>query len=207
MLSKETLEMLQDERVKKRIQNIATMLKLKFVKIIEDKFHNDTLKFKNWLKQFGIYAKNAKNRSLSKEEAKNFAIMRKNFNLWFGVKRDELRKLNTQFRYKGKITRISSELLDFSLRNYFNLKVLNAGKNINTNEHWTKKYIPESRFFESVFNKHHHTEKPAVAKEEELTVENKTSNECTEEIFENCELSDAELSNAEMADLVKDVDI
>ena len=146
--------MLKDERVKTRIQNIAEMLEKKFASMIEFNFHNEIGKFKSWWMKLGIYAKKAKSRKLNKEEAKEFVIMRKNLNKWLGVSRDDIRKLNTQFRYNGKVVRVPVELLDYVLRSHFNLKALNAGKSFNKNEHWTKKYIPDSKHFESVWKKH-----------------------------------------------------
>ena len=152
-------EMLKDERVKTRIKNIAEMLEKKFAKMIEVNFHNEIGKFKSWWMKLGIYAKKAKSydgkaNGLKKEEAEDFAIMRKNLNKWLGVSRDDIRKLNTQFRYNGKVVRVPMELLDYVLKTHFNFKVLNAGKSINNNEHWTKKYIPVSKHFESVWKKH-----------------------------------------------------
>lgn len=146
--------MLKDERVKTRIQNIAEMLEKKFASMIEFNFHNEIGKFKSWWMKLGIYAKKAKSRKLNKEEAKEFVIMRKNLNKWLGVCRDDIRKFNTQFRYNGKVVRVPVELLDYVLRSHFNLKALNAGKSFNKNEHWTKKYIPDSKHFESVWKKH-----------------------------------------------------
>ena len=151
--------MLKDKRVKARIQNIAEMLEKKFTNMIELNFHNEIGKFKSWWMKLGIYAKKAKSydgkaNGLKKEEAEDFAIMRKNLNKWLGVCRDDIRKFNTQFRYNGKVVRVPVELLDYVLMSHFNLKALNAGKSFNNNEHWTKKYIPDSKHFESVWKKH-----------------------------------------------------
>ena len=130
------------------------MLEKKFAKMIEVNFHNEIGKFKYWWMKLGIYAKKAKSRILNKEEAKDFAIMRNNLNKWLGVSWSEIRKLNTQFRYNGKVVRVPVDLLDYVLKSHFNLKALNAGKSFNNNEHWTKKYIPDSKHFESVWKKH-----------------------------------------------------
>ena len=87
------------------------MLEKKFAKMIEDNFHNEIGKFISWWKKLGIYANKAKSydgkaNGLKKEEAKDFAIMRNSLNKWLGVSRDDIRKLNTQFRCKGKVVRV-----------------------------------------------------------------------------------------------------
>lgn len=189
------------------------MLEKKFAKMIEVNFHNEIGKFISWWKKLGIYAKKAKSydgkaNGLKKEEAKDFAIMRNNLNKWLGVRWNEIRKLNTQFRYNGKVVRVPIELLDYVLRTNFNLKALNAGKSINTNEHWTKKYIPYSKHFESVWKKH----QKAVAyanqpKVEQKTVEQKTLEQKTVEqnVASETAASDDGISDEELCDLVKDI--
>ena len=175
MIDTTYFEMLKDERVKTRIQNIAEMLEKKFAKMIEVNFHNEIGKFNSWWMKLGIYAKKAKSydgkaNGLKKEEAKDFAMMRNNLNKWLGVRWNEIRKLNTQFRYNGKVVRVPIELLDYVLKTHFNLKALNAGKSIDNNEHWTKKYIPYPNHFESVWKKH----QKAVAYANQPKVEQKT---------------------------------
>ena len=203
MIDATQFEMLKDERVKARIKNIAEMLEKKFAEMIEVNFHNEIGKFISWWKKLGIYAKKARHydgkaNGLKKEEAEDFAIMRNSLNKWLGVSRDDIRKLNTQFRCNGKVVRVPIELLDYVLRTNYNLKALNAGKSISTNEHWTKKYIPYSKHFESVWKKH----QKAVAyanqpKVEQKTVEQNVASETAE--------SDDDISDEELCDLVKDI--
>ena len=204
-------EMLKDERVKARIKNIAEMLEEKFAKMIEVSFHNEIGKFSSWWMKLGIYANKAKSydgkaNGLKKEEAKDFAIMRNNLNKWLGVSRDDIRKLNTQFRYNGKAVRVPIELLDYALKTNFNLKALNAGKSINNNEHWTKKYIPYSKHFESVWKKH----QKAVAyanqqKVEQNAFEQKTVVQNVVNVALETAASDDGISDKELYDLVKDI--
>ena len=204
-------EMLKDERVKARIKNIAEMLEEKFAKMIEVSFHNEIGKFSSWWMKLGIYANKAKSydgkaNGLKKEEAKDFAIMRNNLNKWLGVSRDDIRKLNTQFRYNGKVVRVPIELLDYVLKTHFNLKALNAGKSINNNEHWTKKYIPYSKHFESVWKKH----QKAVAyanqqKVEQNAFEQKTVVQNVVNVALETAASDDGISDKELYDLVKDI--
>ena len=206
MIDTTDFEMLKDERVKTRIQNIAEMLEKKFAKTIEDNFHNEIGKFKSWWKKLGIYAKKAKSydgkaNGLKKEEAKDFAMMRNNLNKWLGVSWSEIRKLNTQFRYNGKAVRVPIELLDYVLRTNFNLKALNSGKSIDTNEHWTKKYIPYSKHFESVWEKH----QKAVAYVNQPEVEQKTVEQNAVNVASETAASDAEISDEEADELVKDL--
>ena len=92
------------------------------------------------------------------------------------------------------------------LRTHFNLKALNAGKSINNNEHWTKKYIPYSKHFESVWKKH----QKAVAyvnqpKVEQKTVVQKTVEQNVVNVASETAASDAEISDKEIYDLVKDL--
>ena len=211
MIDTTDFEMLKDERVKTRIQNIAEMLEKKFAKMIEDNFHNEIGKFKSWWKKLGIYAKKAKSydgkaNGLKKEEAKDFAMMRNNLNKWLGVSWSEIRKLNTQFRYNGKAVRVPIELLDYVLRTNFNLKALNAGKSIDTNEHWTKKYIPYSKHFESVWEKH----QKAVAyvnqpKVEQNTVEQNTVVQNAVNVASETAASDVGISDKEIYELIRDL--
>lgn len=189
------------------------MLEKKFAKMIEVNFHNEIGKFKSWWMKLGIYAKKAKSydgkaNGLKKEEAKDFAIMRNNLNKWLGVSRDDIRKLNTQFRYNGKVVRVPIELLDYVLKTHFNLKALNAGKSINNNEHWTKKYIPDSKHFESVWKKH----QQAVAyvnqpKVEQKTVEQKTVEQNVVNVSSETATSDDGMSDEEAYEIVKDLDL
>ena len=166
------------------------MLEKKFAKMIEVNFHNEIGKFNSWWMKLGIYAKKAKAydgkaNGLKKEEAKDFAIMRNNLNKWLGVRWNEIRKLNTQFRYNGKVVRVPIELLDYVLKTHFNLKALNAGKSINNNEHWTKKYIPYSKHFESVWKKH----QKAVAYVNQPKVEQKSIIETSANIMSDEEVN------------------
>ena len=83
------------------------------------------------------------------------------------------------------------------------MKALNAGKSINNNEHWTKKYIPYSKHFESVWKKH----QKAVAyvnqpKDEQKTVEQNAVNAASETAA-----SDDGISDEEADELVKDLDL
>ena len=78
------------------------------------------------------------------------------------------------------------------LRTNYNLKALNAGKSISNNEHWTKKYIPYSKHFESVWKKHQKTV-------EQNTVEQNVASETA--------ASDDGISDKEIYDLVKDLDL
>lgn len=206
MIDTTDFEMLKDERVKTRIKNIAEMLEKKFAKMIEVNFHNEICKFNSWWKKLGIYAKKAKSydgkaNGLKKEEAKDFAIMRNNLNKWLGVSRDDIRKLNTQFRYNGKVVRVPIELLDYVLRTRFNLKAVNAGKSIDNNEHWTKKYIPYSKHFESVWKKH----QKAVAEVEQPKVEQTAT--AQPKVVQNAIIEDPmnNMSDEEVAELVKDL--
>ena len=208
MIDTTDFEMLKDERVKVRIKNIAEMLEKKFAKMIEVNFHNEIGKFISWWKKLGIYAKKARHydgkaNGLKKEEAKDFAIMRNNLNKWLGVRWNEIRKLNTQFRCNGKVVRVPIELLDYVLRTNYNLKALNAGKSINTNQHWTKKYIPYSKHFESVWKKH----QKAVAYVSQPKVEQKTVEQKTVEqnVASETAASDDGISDEELCDLVKDI--
>lgn len=188
------------------------MLEKRFAKMIEVNFHNEIGKFRTWWKKLGIYAKKAKSydgkaNGLKKEEAKDFAIMRNNLNKWLGVRWNEIRKLNTQFRYNGKVVRVPIELLDYVLRTHFNLKALNAGKSINNNEHWTKKYIPYSKHFESVWKKHQkaaaYVNQPKV---EQKTVEPKVEQKTVEQnAASETAASDDGISDEELCDLVKDI--
>ena len=182
------------------------MLEKKFAKVIEDNFHNEIGKFKSWWMKLGIYAKKAKSydgkaNGLKKEEAEDFAIMRNNLNKWLGVSRDDIRKLNTQFRYNGKAVRVPMNLLDYMLKKNFNLKALNAGKSIDNNEHWTKKYIPDSKHFESVWKKH----QQAVADIEQPKVEQTTT--AQQKVVQNAiiETPMNNMSDEEAAELVKDL--
>lgn len=198
--------MLKDERVKTRIKNIAEMLENKFAKMIEVNFHNEIGKFKSWWMKLGIYTNKAKSydgkaNGLKKEDAKDFAIMRNNLNKWLGVSRDDIRKLNTQFRYNGKVVRVPIELLDYELKINFNLKALNAGKSFNNNEHWTKKYIPDSNHFESVWKKH----QKVVADVNQPKVEQKTFVQNVVDISSETAASDAGISDKELDDIVKDL--
>ena len=210
MIDAAQFEMLKDERVKTRIKNIADMLEKKFAEMIEANFHNDIGKFRSWWTKLGIYAKKAKSydgkaNGLTKEEAEDFAIMRNSLNKWLGVSWSEIRKLNTQFRCKGKVVRVPIQLLDHVLRTNYNLKALNAGKSINTNEHWTKKYIPYSKHFESVWKKH----QKAVAYVSQPKVEQKTVEQKTVEqnVASETAASDDGISDEELCDLVKDIDL
>lgn len=213
MIDTTDFEMLKDERVKTRIKNIAEMLEKKFAKMIEVNFHNEIGKFNSWWKKLGIYAKKAKSydgkaNGLKKEEAKDFAIMRNNLNKWLGVSWSEIRKLNTQFRYNGKVVRVPIELLDYVLRTHFNLKAINAGKSIDNNEHWTKKYIPYSKHFESVWKKHQkavaYVNQPEV---EQKTVEQKTVVQNVVNAASETAASDDGISDKEAYELVKDLDL
>lgn len=201
-------EMLKDERVKARIKNIAEMLEKKFAKMIEDEFHNEIGKFKSWWMKLGIYAKKAKSydgkaNGLKKEEAEDFAMMRNNLNKWLGVSWSEIRKLNTQFRYNGKVVRVPMNLLDYMLKSHFNLKAINAGKSIDNNKHWTKKYIPDSKHFESVWKKH----QQAVAYVNQPKVEQKTVEQNIVNVASETASSDIGISDEEADELVKDLDL
>lgn len=185
------------------------MLEKKFAKMIEVNFHNEIGKFNSWWMKLGIYAKKAKSydgkaNGLKKEEAKDFAIMRNNLNKWLGVRWNEIRKLNTQFRYNGKVVRVPTELLDYVLKTHFNLKALNAGKSIDNNEHWTKKYIPYSKHFESVWKKHQKAvEYVNQQKVEQKTVEQNVVNVASETAALDNGISDKELK--ELDELVRDL--
>ena len=88
------------------------------------------------------------------------------------------------------------------LRTHFNLKAINAGKSIDTNEHWTKKYIPYSKHFESVWKKH----QKAVAYVNQPKVEQKTEQKTVEQnAASETAASDIGISDEELCDLVKDV--
>ena len=211
MIDTTDFEMLKDERVKTRIKNIAEMLEKKFAKMIEVNFHNEIDKFNSWWKKLGIYAKKAKSydgkaNGLKKEEAKDFAIMRNNLNKWLGVSWSEIRKLNTQFRYNGKAVRVPIELLDYVLRTHFNLKALNAGKSINNNEHWTKKYIPYSKHFESVWKKHQKAVAYANQPKDEQKTEQKTVVQNVVNVASETAASGVGMSDEEAYELIKDLD-
>lgn len=182
------------------------MLEKKFAKMIEDEFHNEIGKFKSWWMKLGIYAKKAKSydgkaNGLKKEEAEDFAMMRNNLNKWLGVSWSEIRKLNTQFRYNGKVVRVPINLLDYMLKSHFNLKAINAGKSIDNNKHWTKKYIPDSKHFESVWKKH----QKVVADIEQPKVEQTTT--AQQKVVQNAiiETPMNNMSDEEAAELVKDL--
>lgn len=92
------------------------------------------------------------------------------------------------------------------LKTHFNLRSINAGKSINNNEHWTKKYIPHSKHFESVWKKH----QKAVAyvnqpKVEQKTVEQKTFVQNAVNVASETAASDAGISDKELEDIVKDL--
>ena len=89
------------------------------------------------------------------------------------------------------------------LRTYYNLKALNAGKSISNNEHWTKKYIPYSKHFESVWKKH----QKAVAYANQPKVEQKTVEQKTVEqnVASETAASDDGISDEELCDIVKDI--
>ena len=93
------------------------------------------------------------------------------------------------------------------LRTNYNLKALNAGKSINNNEHWTKKYIPYSKHFESVWKKH----QKAVAyvnqpKVEQKTVEQKTLEQNAVNAASETAASGVGMSDEEAYELIKDLD-
>ena len=87
------------------------------------------------------------------------------------------------------------------LKTHFNLKALNAGKSINNNEHWTKKYIPYSKHFESVWKKH----QKAVAYVNQPKVEQKTVEQNAVNVASETAASDVGISDKELDELVKDL--
>ena len=97
------------------------------------------------------------------------------------------------------------------LKTHFNLKALNAGKNIDTNEHWTKKYIPYSKHFESVWKKHQkavaYVNQPKVEQKtvEQKTVEQKTVEQNVVNVASETAASGVGMSDEELYDLVKDI--
>ena len=138
---------IKDPRPNKNFVNIVKFLKAKVVNGVKNNFKTvDT--FYVFLQKMTILANKAKHMKLNKQDAAELSVMRFKYNSVFGVEAEQIRKFNKQFKIRigeeVKTVRIPMDVLERVLQTK-GFQIINSGKNMNKNYHWTKKYMPKDK--------------------------------------------------------------